>query len=135
MRKLNIIHVAVNSSIKWQCIEEIRFTQFGYCLTISYGRMAKTPSYLYDTTIQDGIDYIRFGHFCCAGSFLHQKGSTSSHLWWLCPGLNSGSNGGAVQHCHTKNICSSSHTFSRLLTNFFCFLFHQESKHITSCSV
>ena len=71
MRKLNIMHVAVNSSIKWQRIEEIRFTQFGYCLTISYGRMAKMPSYLFDTTIQDGIGYICFWPFyavwdlCC----------------------------------------------------------------------
>ena len=60
MRKLSNMHIAVNSSIKWQGIEDIRFIQFGYCLTISYGRMAKPPSYLYDTTIMDGIDYIPF---------------------------------------------------------------------------
>ena len=77
MRKLNIMHIAVNSSIKWQCIEEIRFTQFGYCLTISYGRMAKTPSYLYDTTIQDGIDYIRFWPFLLCGIF---SASERKHL-------------------------------------------------------
>ena len=61
LRKLNNRHVAVNSNIKWWHTEEIWFTQSGYCLTMSHGLKAKTPSCLFDTAIQDGIDYA-FGH-------------------------------------------------------------------------
>ena len=46
-------------------MEEIWFTQFEYNLTISYSRMAKMPSYLFDTTIQDGVEY-RFWPFFAA---------------------------------------------------------------------
>ena len=53
--------------MEWQCIE-IWFTQFGYCLTISYCRTTKTLSYLFDTAIQDGIKYI-FDHVSLSGIF------------------------------------------------------------------
>ena len=58
MHKLNNRRIAVNSNIKWRRTEEI---WFGYCLTMSHGITAKTPSCLFDTAIQDGIDYA-FGH-------------------------------------------------------------------------
>ena len=56
MCKLNSMINAVNGNINWRCMEEIWFAQFGYCVTISYGRLAKTLSYLFDTTVQYGID-------------------------------------------------------------------------------
>ena len=38
-------------------MEAIWFTQLGYCSTISYGQTTIMPNYLFNTAIQDGIDY------------------------------------------------------------------------------
>ena len=43
------------------------------------------------------------GHFTQSLAAMEQ-GSISSHFWQLSFGLNSDSNGDAVQHCNTKNI-------------------------------
>ena len=51
------MHIVVISNMEWQH-RDIWFTQFGYCLTISYYRTAKMPSYLFNTAIQDGINYV-----------------------------------------------------------------------------
>ena len=46
MWEFNIICVALNGNKEQWRTEEIWFAQFRYCLTISYGLMAKIPSYV-----------------------------------------------------------------------------------------
>ena len=72
MLELNIMHIAINGNIKWWPMEEICFAQLEYCLIILCSQTATTPSYLFNTAILDGIDYVDYvdyGHLLLRGIF------------------------------------------------------------------
>ena len=51
-------------------MEEICFAQLEYCLIILCSQTATTPSYLFNTTIQDGIDYVDYVDYVDYGHLL-----------------------------------------------------------------